>query len=451
MKKTVQIQGMHCQACELLLERKLKQVPGIQNVYASLSTQSVTIDSKDSVTKADILKALDGTGYSIAEKEHTVSKIQYWNSAGIPVILTVLTILWFISVFLEEFGFGAGFQLTDSSSLVAFFIFGLIAGVSSCAALVGGLMLTLSKGWQSKTEPYFLFNSGRIISFMIFGAVLGMVGSAFQMSLSTTAILVSVVSLLMVFVGLQMLNVPFFRSIRLQLPKRLTSYLADETHFAGRFMPAFAGAGTFFLPCGFTLLAQSIALATGNPILSAFMMGAFAFGTLPVLVLMSMGSITFQKNPSFQFVFSTAVATIIIAFGIYTFNSQLLILGVSPFSSNAVVKSAADTSISGIDAEGLGVELTQENGTEVQKVYMRANQFAYYPKTLVMKAGIPTTVRISADNVLGCAQAMYFQGLSTDIVYLNKPESEISFTPKKGTYTISCTMGMVSPVAVTVL
>ena len=451
MKKTVQIDGMHCQACELLIERKLKKVPGIRNVSASLSSQSVTIDSENGVKKADIRKALQGTGYSIVEKEQMAEKSQHWNSAGIPVILTVLAILWFISILLEEFGIGAGFQLTESSSLVAFFIFGLIAGVSSCAALVGGLMLTLSKGWQSKTEPYFLFNSGRIISFMVFGALLGLVGSAFQMSLSTTALLVSAVSLLMVVVGLQMLNVPFFRSVRLQLPKGVTSYLADDSHFAGRFMPALAGAGTFFLPCGFTLLAQSVALATGNPILSAFMMGAFAFGTLPVLILMSMGSIKLQSNPSFQLVFTTAVATIIIAFGIYSFNSQLTVLGISPIRSQSVVESASDTSISGIDSEGLGVELAEENGVEVQKVYMRANQFAYYPKTLVMKAGVPTTVKISADNVLGCAQAMYFQGLSNDIVYLNKPESEISFTPKKGTYTISCTMGMVPPVSVTVL
>jgi len=40
--------------------------------------------------------------------------------------------------------------------------------------------------------------------------------------------------------------------------------------------------------------------------------------------------------------------------------------------------------------------------------------------------------------------------LSDEVLYLSGPESVAEFTPQKGKYKVSCTMGMVDPIIVTV-
>jgi hypothetical protein len=69
--------------------------------------------------------------------------------------------------------FGISGDFSSPSFIVAFFI-GLTAGVSSCMALVGGLILSVSAKWNEehihtskwrRFEPHLYFNIGRIAGF----------------------------------------------------------------------------------------------------------------------------------------------------------------------------------------------------------------------------------------------------------------------------------------------
>ncbi|MBT7754815.1 MAG: heavy-metal-associated domain-containing protein, partial [Candidatus Magasanikbacteria bacterium] len=40
------VTGMHCAACELLIEKKCLEIPGVISVDASLSNESIKIETK---------------------------------------------------------------------------------------------------------------------------------------------------------------------------------------------------------------------------------------------------------------------------------------------------------------------------------------------------------------------------------------------------------------------
>lgn len=457
---TYYVQGMHCQACELLIEKKLEKLPNISNVDASLTDKTVTFHvergKKHSIDQYN--EVLEELGYSLSDEP--IGEVIWDQNTLLKAVIT-LVILAILYLFVKSQGYLAYISVTETSSLPAFFVFGLLAGVSSCAALVGGLLLSLSKQWNSlygghsmakRSTPFVMFNVGRLISYALLGGVLGLVGAAFQLTIGATAGLTVVVSAVMIIIGLQMLGIPWASRVRIQLPSSMTRKMSSAENFQGKYMPFIAGAGTFFLPCGFTLLAQTIALTTGSFVTSALIMFMFALGTLPPLAAISFSSMKFQTHPIFAGTFNLVVGMLIVVFGLYNINSQLVVLGLpnmATLSSGGSVAGAASDQV--IDEQGLGSEIVNEGGSKVQKAYMKAVGFEYFPPTLTLQAGIPTTLNVQAEDVVGCAQAMYLSGLYDDVVFLNKPVSEVQFTPEKGTYYISCSMGMVQPVVVNVL
>ena len=450
---------MHCQACELLLEREIKKVNGVTDVNASLADKTITVYSKRGIAQSlnEYNKFLDEYGYSLHNEP--VGKI-VWDQQTIINAVLVLLILSIVYLFLRLQGSFTFFSVNQSSSFISFFIFGLIAGISSCAALVGGLLLSLSKQWSllyggtsvaKKSTPFIMFNIGRLVSYAVLGGVLGLIGSVFKINIFSTSIIILMVSILMIIIGLQTLGVPFVSKIRLQLPSSITRKLSSAENFQGKYMPFLTGALTFFLPCGFTLLAQTIALTTGSFITSSAIMFMFALGTLPSLGLISFSSIKFQSNQSYSSVFNLVVGVLIIFFGLYNTNSQFLVLGLPNLSTITSKRIISNFSNIKRNFNGLGSEIITENGRQVQKVYMKAERFEYLPKTLTLKSGIPTTLEIQNNGVIGCAQAMYLRGLYDNVVYLNEKSARINFIPNKGTYYITCSMGMVQPVTVNVL
>ena len=84
---------------------------------------------------------------------------------------------------------GIGGQTTPATS----FIIGLIASVSTCLAIVGGLVLSLSAKISQDniddTKTFLFFHTGRLASFAILGGVLGAVGQVIGINFILAAIL----------------------------------------------------------------------------------------------------------------------------------------------------------------------------------------------------------------------------------------------------------------------
>ena len=180
---------------------------------------------------------------------------------------------------------------------------------------------------KKRLEPHLLFNVGRLITFAMLGALLALVGRAFRITPTFSALLVIVISIVMIILGLQMLGVRFLRRFQFTTPKSVTRYVADERHFKGRYMPFALGALTFFLPCGFTITAEGFALLSGEPLQGALIMLFFALGTLPMLLVIAFSSVKFLEKPRTAEVFLKVAGILVLFFAIFNINNQLAVLG----------------------------------------------------------------------------------------------------------------------------
>ncbi len=453
---------MHCSSCEILVEQKLSKFAGVKSADASLKGKYVDIEYKSK--HLDVQKINDefqDLGYIFNQKENTTEKTKlFWidKSGNLRINKTkfknisivVFGLIAFVLAFLffEKLQLGKYANVSEQSSLPAFFILGLVAGVSSCAALVGGILLSLTKKWYEvyivsdgrihRAKPHLMFHLGRLLSFAIFGGVLGLIGGALSISTSLYASIVIVVSVVMLVLALQMLEVDFARNFTIKTPKFIANKVADESNFRGKFMPFVIGASTFLLPCGFTLIAQGIALVSGSFVSGALIMTAFALGTLPVLGLISIGGVKFNSKPHISARFNQIAGIIIIFFVIYNINSQLNALSMPSLSDIKLSKSET-------------LEEVETNSEGVQEMLVVAKGFKYSPQTsTTLRAGVPTKLVIDNQGIEGCGVFMAARGLFDGYVQLNKGINTVEFVPQKGTYKLTCSMGMVPPVTIKV-
>lgn len=440
------VKGMHCASCEVLIEKKLLSLTNIKSVEAKANQGRVLIEYEGELPKTESLnKLFQKENYIFSEKKIEVNNGFDKREFLITLGTGLLIILGFLG--LIKLGLSGLINVTSSSSLIAFFIFGLLAGISTCAALIGGLVLSVSKQWLelypenrstlSKLQPHLMFNAGRILSYTVLGAVLGAVGSRLQISLQFTSILVVVVSLVMVFLALQMLGIKAFRKFQITTPRFITRYVANESNFKGRFMPFLMGAFTFFLPCGFTITAQGLALLSGNALQGGLIMFFFALGTLPMLLAIGFSSVSFSKRPHLSFRFLKIAGFLVLFFALYNINSQLNVLGFTSFNdvSPQLIQSSK------AQEQGFAPVV---NGKQVLK--MEASSRGYQPNYFRIKTGIPARWEITDKGTNGCTNAIISRNLFDGEISLTPSQTSVKeFTPTKpGRYKFSCWMGMVS-------
>lgn len=62
--KTIKIQGMHCQSCEVLLKEVLEELSGVKSAKVSMKTSSAIIEfDKAKTTEVELKKVIQGQGY----------------------------------------------------------------------------------------------------------------------------------------------------------------------------------------------------------------------------------------------------------------------------------------------------------------------------------------------------------------------------------------------------
>jgi len=427
------IKGTHCASCEVLIEKKLLEISKIKSVDVSRDKVNILYeDKKPSIS--DLNKIFKKDGYVFSDqpisKKEKISREELLNSLG----LAILAILIFLS--LSKLGLGSLVNISSSSSLWMFLVLGLLAGCSSCAALIGGIVLSMSKQWQEnysskktligKSEPIVIFNLGRIISFAFFGFILGYLGSIIQISFFFTSALVIIVSLIMIVLALQMLGIELYR---FSLPRQVLKFISikDKDKEKGKSFPFLMGGATFFLPCGFTIAVQSLALISGNPIQSSLMLLFFALGTAPTLFLIGLSSVKFFSNN-----FLRVAGILVLFFAFYNINAQMNVFGL-PSVNTAFSRFTADSDLPPI-----------VNGKQIIK--MNALAFDYQPNYFKVRAGIPVRWEITDAGVSGCTNAVISRGLfSGEIRIISGSTSVKEFTPKNpGRYTFSCWMGHIS-------
>ncbi len=428
------VKGMTCPACQNIISREIGTIPGVKDVTTSLSNGTVSVTTFNtplSVEKLNKLLEKHGYRFSSTPFKGEGSRIKDFITAG---SVTALIVALFLSM--ERSGLLHMVMVDSSSDLIAFILFGILAGISSCAAMVGGLVLSLSRNWDSygAFKSSILFNSGRIISYGLIGAILGAAGKVLHLSLSATAILVFAVSIAMAIVALQMLGFPGVNRLAIltDLFRSKKTYGSEGNGKA----PFFLGASTVLLPCGFSITVQGIALLSGDPIRGATVMAAFAAGTLPSLMSIGIAGTKFLTNPSLSRTASRTAGALILIAAIYNVNSQLNVLG---------MPSLSDIPLFGITRAEIPTEPEIEP-SKVQRITMEAGARSYSPNFFQVKAGIPVVWEIVDRGFSGCTNAVMAGGLLDRTVPLSRGKSTmVEFTPlEAGRYKFSCWMGMVA-------
>lgn len=462
---TLFVEGMHCAACEILVEKKLLEQKSVKQAEASLGKNTVQVSyegNKPDITKLN--QEFKDEGYKFyydnpkKNKHNAVSNSDgiYIDKNGLSKFVKLgVVILSFIFAFIlfEKLNLGKFVSIDSNASLPAFFVLGLIAGISSCAALIGGLLLSLTKKWNdlysnndskfTKSAPHIMFHLGRILSFFFLGAVLGLIGEV--ISINNTLLfsfLTIAVSIIMLILAFQMLGFNWAYKIRLSTPKFISKSVLDDSRFSTKFAPFIIGASTFFVPCGFTLIAQTSALASGSALSGALIMLFFSLGTLPLLVGISFGSIYANAKANLSKNFNTIAGVLIIFFVLYNINSQMNLLGL-PSLSDVSLNSTKTTEVVG-DSVVKG---------DTQIINIEADGFSYVPtNATVIQAGIPAKIVVDNKGIEGCGVFMAAKGLFNGYVQLKSGENVIDLeNPKPGKYKLTCSMGMVKPVVIEVI
>lgn len=332
-KYTFHVHGMHCNACVLMIEGELDDLPNITHVKSSLNNHSVEVigdfgNKTPEQIATELTIPLKSHGYTVSVEKQVHDK--KWSDFKIAVPIALGFAVLF--VMLQKMGIvnlvGAG-NVTYGTA----FVIGVIASLSTCMAVVGGLVLSMSATFAKegdKVKPQLMFHIGRIVSFFILGGVIGAIGSAFTLNTSATFILGLIIGIVMLILGINLLDTfHWAKKLQPSMPKFIAKYAHGVSRFNHTLTPLLVGIATFFLPCGFTQSMQLYTLTTGSFLQGGLTMLAFALGTLPVLALISFSSFSIQKSSKAGIFFKTA-GLIVIMFAIFNLINSLVVIGFLP-------------------------------------------------------------------------------------------------------------------------
>jgi sulfite exporter TauE/SafE len=324
---------MHCNACVILTESELTDLPEVSKAKSSLASHSIEVignfgDKEPEHIARDLSEVLKPHGYTLTleKQEHSTR----WSDFRIAFPIAIAFFAVFI--LLQKLGIVNLITSSEVGYGTAFFI-GLIASISTCMAVVGGLVLSMSANFakeNDKVRPQILFHAGRLVSFFILGGLIGTIGSAFQLGTMGIFILGLVVGFVMLLLGINLLDVfPWAKKLQPVIPSFIGRRVHGLKNMNHTFTPILVGIATFFLPCGFTQSMQIYTLTTGSFLTGALIMFTFALGTLPVLALLSFSSLGIHKKAQSGVFFKTA-GLVVIFFGIFNLINALVAAGIIP-------------------------------------------------------------------------------------------------------------------------
>lgn len=169
-------------------------------------------------------------------------------------------------------------------------VIALVLGMSSslhCIGMCGPIALAVPvnrKSHRTLFQGLLLYNAGRILTYALLGAIIGMVG----LSIQTLGLLqwTSIVS------GLLLVAYAWRKYIRVRIPfkweakftMRIGRNVGSLMRSSSRFKLPLLGLLNGLLPCGMVFVALTNAALTGNPMTATLAMILFGIGTLPALL-----------------------------------------------------------------------------------------------------------------------------------------------------------------------
>ncbi len=177
--------------------------------------------------------------------------------------------------------------------MIGAFVIGLF-GSLHCVGMCGPVMMAFMGPRQSKSG-FALYHSGRIMTYVFIGALLGLLGA--------TAALFHIQKVMAFVLGFGLILLYGIPSVRHGLERfyyesrfyqLLKSFMARNLSIRKRWF--LSGVANGFFPCGLTYVAAAGAVALANPFQGALFMVLFGLGTLPALLILSFAGNIFSSK-----------------------------------------------------------------------------------------------------------------------------------------------------------
>jgi sulfite exporter TauE/SafE/copper chaperone CopZ len=437
----VPVAGMTCRTCERRIERHVGRLPNVERATASATHARVEIVATGPVPEADLRAAIQAAGYEVGHNRWLATDLRTWLTAGAGILAVAALAVG--AQMTGILGIEASAAEIAEGGLVIALLLGLAAGVSTCLALTGGLVLALSAAFAARSDPdaepgmlarlrpSAVFVAGRIAGFALLGAVLGAVGGSVAMPPAVVAVLMIAAAVLMTLLGVRLSGLsPRLAAWSPTLPAGLARRLGIDPDAVATYSDSRAaalGAATFFLPCGFTQAVQVYALSTGSPLAAGAIMALFAIGTAPgLLALAGLPSlIPANARPAF----TRVIGVVVLGFALVNVTAGLRLAGLTPAPATGADQVSAGTPI---------VEM--DGGVQVVRTFQVAE--GYLPEVASLYAGLPTRWIVESLEPQSCAIFLVVPSLGVQVM-LEPGENAIELPPlEPGRVAYTCSMGM---------
>ena len=299
----IKIRGMICRACTDAVEAALMSVCGVVSAKASYfnGCARITYDP-DICDEPTLSHSIENVGYETGEK----GRIEYL----VDIICAALTA--FLVWLLMNLKLNVVPETYEGASLGYIFLIGLLTG-THCIAMCGGIMLSQTGAAVSPIRAAAEYNTGRIVSYTVMGAVFGSLGMVISYTMQVKSIAFTMIGILVALIGINMWGLlPGLRSLMPQQSSYCSVTAGARRRFASR--PLIVGLLTGVMPCGSMYAMWLFAMSGGSAGRGALVMLAFALGTVPLMLLFgSLGSLIPRKYMKYMIKLSAVLVT---AFGI---------------------------------------------------------------------------------------------------------------------------------------
>lgn len=415
--------GLHCQGCAELIRSELANTAGVDKATVDYRSASAVIQYDETVVdESKLVEAVRGINYTAEpslDAPAASPKRRYLIAGG--AVLFILG-LFFIA---RSPLLGLTGSLWDSElTWPVILAIGLVSGfhcVGMCGGFVAAYTAQAAVSNPGETwRPHLKYNLGRLVSYTVIGATLGLLGSAFTLNGRVAGFVTLAAAIFMIGVGLNLAGVGKMRWAQVNWLRWFPGFFSILDR-VGRQSPLYLGLLTGLMPCGPLQAMQFYALSTGSALTGALSLGLYALGTMPALfglgrAITSLGRL--RANAVMRW-----AGAIVVILGLFAFGRGLSLAA----GADTPSKPSPQAPISG----------------QVQEVKMAVTYQGYVPNVIYLKKDVPVRWVIDGAGVTGCTDEIVIHGYNIR-KKLSRGETIVEFTPTAtGEIRFSCWMNMV--------
>ena len=424
IRKTWQVEGMHCVHCEAAVAGAVRTLKGLKDVRVSFRRGTLT-----ALWNADVLP-LERISARIADAGYTLvaerKRRSLWKDAlQLVLLLLALGAIYWIMTRTAVADWMSAFPVARAGmSLGMLLALGAMTSLH-CVAMCGGINIAQSANAAQKgrrpAQANLMYNLGRVISYTVIGGIVGALGMAISISSTAKACIQIAAAAFMLIMALNLLGgFAWLRRFTISMPRGLSQRIMGRSAGHSSFI---IGLANGLMPCGPLQSMQLYALSTGSWWMGALSMLCFSLGTVPLMLCI--GLIGGKLNQKFARPMRIVSAVLVVLMGMSMLVSGLALAGV------------------GVAAVPMGEDGYAVVRDGVQYVYSEVD-YGSYP-VITVQAGIPVEWTIYADEskLTGCNNEIIVPAYGLDVP-LQAGENIVEFTPTQtGVVPYTCWMGMI--------